>query len=438
MAGQQKHTESTRLFERAVKHLPGGVNSPVRAFKSVGGTPPFICEASGSRVTDVDGNHYIDYVMSYGPLLFGHAPEFVTSAIKEAAGKGTIYGAPTEAEVEIAELVARLVPSVEMVRFVNSGSEATTSSIRLARGVTGRPKIVKCAGCFHGSVDSLLVSAGSGVATLGIPETAGVPASLAAETIVVEYNNLHQLEQVFQEFGDQIAAFIVEPIAANMGVVPPVSGYLQWAREVTRRHGALLIFDEVISGFRVAAGGAQQLLDVTPDLTCFGKIIGGGVPCGAYGGRTDIMAQLAPSGPVYQAGTLSGNPLAMNAGLAVLREIERRGDELYGQLDALGARLEQGLNKTFADAGVPCTVQRVGSVLTPFLFDRPVVNYGDARQCDTVLFRGFFHRLLENGIYVAPSQYEGWFLSKAHTDEDIGFTIAGVKKALESALTASA
>lgn len=435
MAGE-RYTESARLFERAVKHLPGGVNSPVRAFKSVGGTPPFIREARGSRITDVDDNQYIDYVMSYGPLLFGHAPDFVTNAIREAAGKGTIYGAPTEAEVEIAELVARLVPSVEMVRFVNSGSEATTSAIRLARGVTGRPKIVKCAGCFHGSVDSLLVSAGSGVATLGIPETAGVPASLAAETIVVEYNDLHQLEQVFQEFGDQIAAFIVEPIAANMGVVPPVPGYLQWAREVTKRHGALLIFDEVITGFRVAAGGAQQLLDVTPDLTCFGKIIGGGVPCGAYGGRRDIMEHLAPSGPVYQAGTLSGNPLAMNAGLAALREIERRKDEIYSRLDATGKQLEEGLTKKFADAGVPCTVQRVGSVLTPFLTDQPVVNYTSAKQCDTTLFRDFFHHLLENGIYVAPSQYEGWFLSEAHTEEDVDFTIVGVDRALESALTA--
>ncbi len=427
---------SAQLFERAINHLPGGVNSPVRAFKSVGGTPPFISKAKGSRITDVDGNEYIDFVMSYGPLLFGHAPAFVTKAIQSAAENGTIYGAPTEAEVEIAELVNRLVPSVEMVRFVNSGSEATTSAIRLARGVTGRSKIVKCAGCFHGSVDSLLVSAGSGVATLGIPETAGVPEALAAETIVVEYNDLHQLEQVFQQYGKEIAAFIVEPIAANMGLVPPAPGYLEWARQVTQRNGALLIFDEVITGFRVAAGGAQALLNVQPDLTCFGKIIGGGVPCGAYGGRRDLMEHLAPSGPVYQAGTLSGNPLAMNAGLAALREIERRGPALYDHLDKLGAKLEAGLAEAFQEAGTPCKVQRVGSVLTPFFTPKPVTNYEEARLCNTGLFRTFFHALLDQGIYVAPSQYEGWFLSEAHSEADVQATVDAVGVALSSALAA--
>jgi len=422
--------KSQALFGRAVNKLPGGVNSPVRAFKSVGGSPPFIREALGSRITDEDGNPYIDYVMSYGPLLFGHAPDFITEAIREAAGKGTVFGAPTEAEVEMAEVVTRLVPSVEMVRFVNSGSEATTSAVRLARGVTGRTKVVKCAGCFHGSVDSLLVSAGSGVATLGIPETAGVPGSLAAETIVVDYNDIVGLEMVFAEFGDQIAAFIIEPVAANMGLVPPVEGYLEAARKATDRSGALLIFDEVITGFRLAAGGAQAILGVVPDLTCFGKIIGGGVPCGAYGGRRDLMEQLAPVGPVYQAGTLSGNPLAMNAGLAMLREIDRRGPALYKELDKLGRQLEAGLEHSFKAAGVPCRVQRMGSVLTPFFTGEHVTNYDRAKGCDTANFRQFFHGLLEQEIYVAPSQYEGWFISAAHSSMDIDLTVDAVSKAL--------
>jgi glutamate-1-semialdehyde 2,1-aminomutase len=368
--------------------------------------------------------------MSYGPLLFGHAPEFVTEALQKAATRGTVYGAPTEAEVEIAELVNRMVPSVEMIRFVNSGSEATTSAIRLARGATGRSKIIKCAGCFHGSVDSLLVAAGSGLATLGIPETAGVPASLAAETIVVEYNDLESLEKAFESYGHNVAAFIVEPIAANMGLVPPARGYLEQARELTSRHGAL-IFDEVISGFRVAAGGAQELLGVQPDLTCFGKIIGGGVPCGAYGGRRDLMESLAPIGPVYQAGTLSGNALAMNAGLAVLREIERRGAELYSSLDLLGRRLEVGLRQQFDVSGVPVQVQRIGSILTAFFNDSPVRNYADASASDMLRFRSFFHKLLSSGVYVAPSQYEGWFLSTTHSDQDIDETVVLVGESLK-------
>lgn len=421
---------SEALFEKAVKCLPGGVNSPVRAFKSVGGTPPFIAKGRGAEVWDVDGNQYIDYVMSYGPLLFGHAPELIISAIKAAAENGSVFGAPTSAEVEIAELVSRLVPSVEMIRFVNSGSEATTSAVRLARGATGRPKIIKCAGCFHGSVDSLLVEAGSGLATLGIPETAGVSAALAAETIVVDYNDANGLEVAFDRYGHDIAAFIVEPIAANMGLVPPVKGYLEAARELTQLNGSLLIFDEVISGFRMGAGGAQALLGVQPDLTCFGKIIGGGVPCGAYGGRRDLMEQLSPIGPVYQAGTLSGNPLAMNAGLAVLKEIERQGPELYARLDAMGQRLEDGLRQQFKDRGVECAIQRMGSILTPFFRAEPVTNYQEARACDTSLFGRFFHEMLNAGIYIAPSQYEGWFLSTAHSAESIDQTIETVGHAL--------
>lgn len=422
--------KSKSLFDRAIKHLPGGVNSPVRAFKSVGGTPPFIRQGSGAHVTDVDGNRYIDYVMSYGPLLFGHAPEFTTRAIREAAETGTVFGAPTEAEVEIAELVTRLVPSVEMIRFVSSGSEAVTSAIRLARGATGRQKIIKCAGCFHGSVDSLLVAAGSGMATLGVPETAGVPSALAAETIVVEYNDISALEQAFATHGNEVAAFIIEPVAANMGLVPPSNGYLDAARELTRINSSLLIFDEVISGFRLAPGGAQQLYKIQPDITCFGKIIGGGVPCGAYGGRRDLMNQLAPVGPVYQAGTLSGNPLAMNAGLAMLREIERRGPQLYSRLETLGHQLEIGLRAQFATAGIPCAIQRMGSILTAFFTENPVTNYQQAKACDIAAFGRFFHAALDNGLYLAPSQYEGWFISDAHTEDIINETIEIVSKAL--------
>jgi glutamate-1-semialdehyde 2,1-aminomutase len=426
-AGQR----SQQLFNRAQKTIPGGVNSPVRAFKSVGGTPPFIVRANGATLTDADGRDYIDYVGSYGPMLFGHAPQFVVEALQRAAAGGTSYGAPTELEVELAELVCELVPAIEMVRFVNSGSEATTSAIRLARGVTRRSKIVKCAGCFHGSVDPLLVSAGSGVATLGIPETAGVPEALAAETIVVEYNDPEELRLAFDKFGDQVAAFIVEPIAGNMGLVPPGPGYLQAAREITRKHGALLIFDEVISGFRVAPGGAQELYDIQPDITCLGKILGGGVPCGAYGGSRALMENLAPLGPVYQAGTLSGNPLAMSAGLAMLREIKSRGASLYSQLDKLSATLAEGLTSSFAAADVPVQVQRIGSLLTPFFSAQPVRNYSDAKKCDTAAFRAFFHAMLAQGIYLAPSQYECMFVSGAHTAADLERTIAAAADALK-------
>ena len=424
--------KSNALFERSKKLIPGGVNSPVRAFKSVGGVPPFIARGNGAVVTDVDGRDYIDYVASYGPLLFGHAPPFIVDALQKAAVNGTSYGAPTEWELELAELVTELVPSIEMVRFVNSGSEATTSALRLARGATKRSKIVKCAGCFHGSVDALLVSAGSGVATLGIPETAGVPESLAAETIVVEYNSIPELHAAFEKFGDEIAAFIVEPLAGNMGLVPSAPGYLHAAREVTRKQGALLIFDEVISGFRVAAGGAQELYGIQPDLTCLGKIVGGGVPCGAYGGSRSLMENLAPIGPVYQAGTLSGNPLAMSAGIAMLREIRRRGSELYVSLETAAATLAEGITKAFAAADVPVQVQRVGSLLTPFFSGEPVTNYIEARKCDTNLFRAYFHAMLNEGIYLAPSQYECAFVSTAHSERQIELTVAAATRAIGS------
>lgn len=421
---------SERLFQRANELMPGGVNSPVRAFKAVDGIPPFISRGKGAYITDVDGNEYIDYVMSYGPLLFGHAPEFITEAIETVVRRGTVFGAPTEFEVELAELVTQLVPSMEKVRFVSTGTEATTSAIRLARGVTGRTKIIKCAGCFHGSVDSLLVSAGSGVATLGIPETAGVPEVLAAETIVVEYNDADALQSVFDNYGDQIAAFIVEPIPANMGVVLPNEGYLETARELTQKHNALLIFDEVITGFRVAPGGAQQLLDVTPDLTCVGKIVGGGTPCAAYGGRADIMDHLAPNGPVYQAGTLSGNPLVMAAGLAMLREIRRGGESLYLGLEDKGEKFADGISEAFTRSGIAVQVQRVGSILTPFFSDKPITNYTEAKQADTTAFKQFFHGLLTGGVYVPPSQYEAWFVSEAHGDLELELTLERIKVAL--------
>jgi len=426
------NSKSSGLFQRACKVLPGGVNSPVRAFKAVGGTPPFIERGKGSRIWDVDGNEFIDYVASYGPLLFGHAPDFVSDIIAYAAKDGTIFGAPCEAEVQIAELISELMPAIEMIRFVSSGSEATTSAIRLARGATARKLIVKCAGCFHGSVESLLATAGSGVATLGIPETAGISRALAAETIVVEYNDISQLQQVFATHGPDIAAFIVEPIAANMGVVLPAQGYLEAAREITSSAGALLIFDEVITGFRVGAGGAQELYGVTPDITCLGKIIGGGIPCGAYGGTRKLMQHIAPSGPVYQAGTLSGNPLAMKAGLAVLQKIKTEKSELYPKLEALGKRLAEGITSAFQTVGKPVQLARQGSILTAFFAAEPVTNYTRAKQTDTAEFGRYFHSLLENGVYIAPSQFEAMFISAAHTEKDIDQTLEIIGRACRS------
>ena len=420
---------SRELFDRSSVRLPGGVNSPVRAFQSVGGVPPFIESAAGPYITDADGNRYIDYVMSFGPLLFGHAPSFTAEAMHRAIDRGTVYGAPTAAECELAELVCHMVPSVDMIRFVNSGSEATTSAIRLARGATGRNKILKCAGCFHGSVDALLVSAGSGVATLGIPATAGVPAGVAAETIVIEFNDAAGLSQAFADYGNEIAAFILEPVPANMGVVLPDVEWLQMARDLTSQHSTVLIFDEVITGFRLGTAGAQGIYGVQPDITCFGKIIGGGVPCAAYGGRRDLMEQLAPNGPVYQAGTLSGNPLAMAAGFAMLSHIQEEAEALYSSLDLLGQRLATGLNDALKEVGVPVTVQQIGSLVTPFFANKPVTNYSEAKACDTSAFARFFHALLDGGVYVAPSQFEAWFVSGVHTEALIDETLEVIGQA---------
>jgi len=414
-------SRSEALFERAQKTIPGGVNSPVRAFRSVGGTPPFIARGEGARLWDVDGNEYIDYVGSWGPLLLGHRHPAVIRALEEALAIGTSFGAPTEREVELAELICDAVPSIEMVRLVNSGTEATMSAIRVARGYTGRDLTVKFSGCYHGHVDSLLVKAGSGVATLGIPDTAGVPARFAETTITLPYNSIEAVEEAFRKQGDKIAAVIVEPVAGNMGCVPPVEGFLECLREECTRHGAVLIFDEVMTGFRVAFGGAQQLYGVTPDMTTLGKVIGAGLPIGAYGGRKEIMSQVAPSGPIYQAGTLSGNPLAVSAGLAALRHL-RDNPGIYEQVDRLAAQLT-------ADPPPGVTVNRAGSMFTFFFTGRQVRNYEDAQTCDTQRFARFHRAMLERGIYLAPSQFEAGFVSAAHTADDIAKTAAAAREA---------
>jgi len=402
---------SEALLSRALKVIPGGVNSPVRAFRAVGGTPPFLVRGEGSRIYDADGNEYIDYVCSWGPLLLGHRHPVIIEALREALERGTSFGAPTEWEVELAEEIRDAFPSMEMVRLVNSGTEATMSALRLARGYTRRTLVVKFEGCYHGHVDSLLVKAGSGVATLGLPDTAGVPEEFASTTMALPYNSIEALEQAFAARGNQIAAVILEPVAGNMGCVPPRAGFLEAARALTVKYGALLIFDEVMTGFRVARGGAQQLYGIRPDLTTLGKIIGGGLPAGAYGGRADIMSMVAPSGPVYQAGTLSGNPLAVAAGLAMLRYI-RNHPELYTQLEqrsaALCAATSQGV-----------TVNRVGSMFTVFFTPHGVTDYEMAKRSDTAAFREFFHWMLDRGIYFPPSQFEAGFVSTAHTEADI-------------------
>ncbi|MCS6953614.1 MAG: glutamate-1-semialdehyde 2,1-aminomutase [Bryobacterales bacterium] len=412
-------SRSQALFERAQRVIPGGVNSPVRAFRSVGGTPPFMVRGDGACLFDADGNAYLDYVLSWGPLLLGHRHPAIVAALEDALRSGTSFGAPTEREVELAEAIRQAIPSMEMVRLVNSGTEATMSAIRVARGYTRRELILKFDGCYHGHVDSLLVKAGSGVATLGLPDTAGVPGRFTDTTITAPYNSLEAVEQAFRKHGDQIAAVIVEPVAGNMGCVPPVRGFLQGLRAVTARHGALLIFDEVMTGFRLCYGGAQQLYGVQPDLTTLGKVIGGGLPVGAYGGRADIMAQVAPCGPVYQAGTLAGNPLAVAAGLATLRYLQAH-PQIYGDLERRAAELAAA-----APAGV--TVNRAGSMFTFFFTDQPVTDYASARRADTERFARFFHFLLERGIYFPPSQFEAAFLSAAHTEEDVRRTAKAIR-----------
>ncbi len=410
------HSKSQELFGRAQQIIPGGVNSPVRAFKSVGGQPVFIARGEGSHLFDVDGNEYIDYVGSWGPLLLGHRHPEILASLQEALAIGTSFGAPTEREVELAEAIIRAVPSIEMVRLVNSGTEATMSAIRVARGFTGRDLVVKFEGCYHGHVDSLLVKAGSGLATLGIADTQGVPKAFCDTTIALPFNSAEALEQAFRAHGDRIAAVIVEPVVGNMGCVPPVPGYLEAMRAITERHGAILIFDEVMTGFRVAHGGAQQRYGIRPDLTTLGKVIGGGLPVGAYGGRKDIMSKVAPAGPVYQAGTLSGNPLAVAAGLAMLKHLEAHPD-LYDRLEARAAKLCAA-----PPAGV--TVNRVGAMFTFFFTEGPVTDWDSAKRSDTAKFGRFFRHMLDQGIYLAPSQFEAAFLSAAHTEEDIEKTIA--------------
>lgn len=423
-------TVSEQLFERARRVIPGGVNSPVRAFRGVGGTPRFIQSSSGSQLTDADGASLIDYVGSWGPMILGHAHPAVTEAVEQALRKGTSYGCPTELEVEMAELVTSAVPSVEVVRMVNSGTEAAMSVIRLARGATGRDKIVKMIGCYHGHVDSLLVQAGSGVATLGLPDSPGVTRGTTADTITIHYNDLAATERVFAEVGSQIAAVIVEPIAGNMGMVPPEPGYLEGLREITARHGALLIFDEVMTGFRVHFGGAQSLYRIKPDITMFGKVIGGGLPVGAYGGRRDLMEQIAPSGSIYQAGTLSGNPIAMTAGLATLR-ILREGN-VYTELERKSAKLADGLNSAAKEAAVPVYQTRVGSMMGLFFHPGPVRDWETAKVSDTARYGKFFHGMLDRGVYLAPSQFEAAFVSAAHSDADIEATVDAAREVMKS------
>ena len=422
-------SKSEKLFAEAQKYIPGGVNSPVRSFRAVGGTPPFIDRGSGSHVWDVDGNEYIDYLGSWGPLVLGHAHPAVVEALRKAAEGGTSFGTPVAQEVELARIICDAIPSIDMLRLVNSGTEACMSAIRLARAYTGRDKVIKFAGCYHGHADGLLVKAGSGAMTHGVPTSAGVPASYASETIVAEYNLLSTVEDAFAAFPGDIAAVIVEPVAGNMGVVPPAEGFLEGLRRLSSDNGSLLIFDEVITGFRVAPGGAQGRFGITPDLTCLGKIIGGGLPVGAYGGRREIMELVAPLGPMYQAGTLSGNPLAVAAGVATLREIQRPGT--YDRLEALTVRLIEGLTDVFNRKEVPGTINRVGSMFTGFFTPGPVATLAQVEQADVASHGRFFHRMLDGGIYLAPSQFEAGFISLAHTEEDIDRTLEAADSALQ-------
>jgi glutamate-1-semialdehyde 2,1-aminomutase len=422
---------SKGLLQRAVQRIPGGVNSPVRAFRSVGGEPLFIAKADGPYLYDVDGNRFIDYVGSWGPMILGHNHPEVREALARALGDGTSFGAPTRLEVEMAEFLCDRLPHLEMVRMVNSGTEATMSALRVARGATGRDKIVKVACCYHGHGDSLLVEAGSGALTFGTPSSPGVPKGLAADTLVIPYNDAAALERILEANRDQVACFIVEPLPGNVGTLLPRPGYLEAVRELTRKHGVVLIFDEVMSGFRVAFGGMVEVSGVVPDLVTYGKIIGGGLPVGAYGGRADLMRQVSPSGPIYQAGTLSGNPLAMTAGLTLVRILDRDRGTIYPRLDALAAKLGTGVKAAADAAGVPLTVNRQGSMFTAFFAKGPMEDDASARTCDTARFGAFFRAMLERGVYLAPSQFETGFMSTAHTGADVDATIHAAQEAMK-------
>ncbi len=427
-----KRNRSEELFLRAQRTIPGGVNSPVRAFRSVGGAPFFVERGKGAYLFDEDGNRYLDFVCSWGPLLFGHAPEGLGQALSRAMERGTSYGAATAGEVELAETITRFMPSIQMLRLVNSGTEATMTALRLARGFTGRKRVIKCEGCYHGHSDSFLVKAGSGGATFGVPDSAGVPPELSALTVNVPYNDPDAVERVFAERGEEVAAMIVEPVAGNMGVVPPLPGYLNRLREITDKYGALLIFDEVITGFRLSRGGAQEVFGITPDLTCLGKIIGGGLPVGAVGGRRVIMEQLSPLGPVYQAGTLSGNPLAVAAGIYMLGKLDSRPP--YSYLESLAARLEAGIRSNLSDLGLDYCLNRAGSLMTLFFTSGPVSDFNSALRSDKAAFARYFQAMLERGVFVAPSQFEAAFVSAAMNEADIDLALQVNREALRVSL----
>lgn len=415
--------KSKQAFNEAKAYMPGGVNSPVRSYRSVGSEPPFISSASGDRIYDIDGNEYIDYVLSWGPMILGHAKSEIVAALQEAVLRGTSYGAPTLLETELAKKIQAFMPNMEMLRMVNSGTESTMSALRVARGYTGRDKIVKFIGCYHGHSDGLLVKAGSGLATFGVPDSPGVPAGVAADTLTVPYNDIDAIKALFEKEGHAIAAVIVEPVAGNMGCVPPVPGFLETLRELTKAHGALLIFDEVMCGFRASSGGAQKKYNIKPDLTCLGKIVGGGLPMAVFGGSREIMSQVAPAGPIYQAGTLSGNPIAVTAGLATL-SIFQQDPTVFKRINQSTETLCQGLKELAAKHNVPVQVQYVGSMFTLFFSDKPVLNFDDASACDMEAFKKFFHYNLSHGIYYAPSQYESNFMSAQHSAKDIEHTLA--------------